>query len=144
MHYFLGIEVIPVEEGLLLTQRKFARELLQEFGCDDLSSVSYPLDLSQKLTTDAGDLLDDPSLYRRGIGKLNFLTNTRLDLAFSVQHLSQFMQAPRVPHYNAFLHVLRYIKGQPDFGILLHKGPNYTLQAYCDSDWRLVHIPEDL
>jgi len=84
VHYFLGIEVIQVEEGLLLTQRKFARELLQEFGCADSRSVSCPLDLSQKLTVDAGELLDDPSLYRRGIGKLNFFTNTRPDLAFAV------------------------------------------------------------
>ena len=79
--------------------------------------------------------MDDPSLYRREIGKLNFLTNARPDLAFSVQHLSQFMQAPRVPHYNTFIHVLRYIKGQIDFGILLHKNGDYTLHAYCDSDW---------
>ena len=45
------------------------------------------------------------------------------------------MQAPRVPHYNAFIHVLRYIKGQPDLGVLLYKTADYTLQAYCDSDW---------
>jgi len=73
IHYFLGIEVLHVEEGLLLTQRKFAKELLEEFGCTNLSSVSSPLDLSHKLKAEEGDLLDDPSLYRRGVGKLNFL-----------------------------------------------------------------------
>jgi len=52
-----------------------------------------------------------------------------------VQHLSQFMQAPRVPYYNAFIDVLRYIKGRPDLGILLHKNVDYTLQAYCDLNW---------
>ena len=97
--------------------------------------MSSPLDLSHKLTAEEGDLLANPSLYRRGIGKLNFLTNTRPDLAFAVQHLSQFMHAPRTPHYHAFLHVLRYIKSQPDFGILLHRNTDFSLQAYCDSDW---------
>jgi len=135
VHYFLGIEVLQVEQGLLLTQRKFAKELLEEFGCQDLSPVTCPLDISCKLTTDGGDLLDNPSLYRKGVGKLNFLTNTRPDLAFAVQHLSQFMQAPKLPHYNALIHVLRYIQGQPDLGILLHRNADYTLQAYCDSDW---------
>ena len=134
VHYFLGIEVLHVKEGLLLTQRKFARELLQEFDCADSRPVSCPLDLGHKLTAEGGDLLADPSVYRRGVGKLNFLTNTRPDLAFAVQHLSQFMQCPRVPHYNAFLHVLRYIKGQPELGILLHGNSDYSLQAYCDSD----------
>jgi len=28
VHYFLGIEILQVEKGLLLTQRKFAKELL--------------------------------------------------------------------------------------------------------------------
>jgi len=135
VHYFLGIEIIHDDKGLLLTQRKFAKDLLQEFGCADLTPVSSPLDLSKKLTAEGGDLLANPSLYRRGIGKLNFLTNTRPDLAFAVQHLSQFMQAPRVPHYHAFIHVLRYIKQQLDLGILLHRNSDFTLQAFCDADW---------
>ena len=118
-----------------MTQRKFAKELLHEFDCHDVSYVTCPLYISCKLRTDAGEPLDNPSLYRKGIGKLNFLTNARPDLAFVVQHLSQFMQAPRVPHYNAFIHVLRYIKGQPDLRVLLHKNADYALQAYCDSDY---------
>ena len=60
VHYFHGIKVFPVEEGLLLTQRKFAKELLKEFDCGDLSSVSCPFDLSHKLTAEVGELLDDP------------------------------------------------------------------------------------
>jgi len=84
------------------------------------------LDVSYKLTVEARELLANPSWYRKGIGKLNFLTNTRPDFAFAVQHLSQFMQASRVPHYNAFI---RYIKGQIDFGVLLHKNAYYTLKA---------------
>ena len=135
VHYFLGIEVLQVDEGIILTQRKFAKELLQEFAFDNLCPVSCPLDLSRKLTLEEAEPLDDPTSYRRGIGKLNFLTNTGPDLAFAVQHLSQFMQRPRVPHYNALMHVLRYIKGQLDFGVLLHNKADYTLQAYCDSDW---------
>ena len=127
VHYFLGIEVLHVDKGVILTQRKFARELLQEFGCHELSPVSCPLDLSHRLSAEEGELLDDATLYRRGVGKLNFLTNTRPDLAFAIQHLSQFMKNPRIPHYKAFMHVLRYIKGQLDFGILLHNKVDYSL-----------------
>jgi len=29
VHYFLGIEVLQVDEGLFFTQRKFTKELLQ-------------------------------------------------------------------------------------------------------------------
>jgi len=75
-----------------LTQRKFAKELLDEFSCQDISSVVCPLDSTQKMSTEDGEFFDNPSLYRKVGGKLNFLTNVRLDLAIAVQHLNQFMQ----------------------------------------------------
>ena len=110
-------------------------DLLKEFDCANSSGVVTPLDCNFKLQADVGELYSDPTQYRRLIGKLNFLTHTRPDIAFSVQHLSQFMQARRLPHYQAALHVLRYLKTQPTLGILLHHAPSFSLLAYCDADW---------
>ena len=90
-HYFLGIEILRTDRGLLLTQRKFTLELLEEFSSGPNSYVTCPLEYNTKLTPHEGDLLRDPSTYKRLIRKLNFLTNTRPDIAFSVQHLSQFL-----------------------------------------------------
>ena len=102
-HYFLRMEILPTKHGLILTQRKFVRELLAEFGDNNDTVVVCPLDSTHKLSANQGDLFDDPTLYRKIVGKLNFLTNTRPDLAFAVQHLSQFMQCPRQPHFQANL-----------------------------------------
>ena len=105
-----------------------------------MSPVLTPLDSTQKLGVENGDLFEDPSLYRQIVGKLNFLTNTRPDLAFTVQHLSQFMQQPWVPHFKALLHVLQYRKHNSDLGILLNNQADVSLTAYCDSDWAVcVH-----
>jgi len=134
-HYFLGIEILRTDRGLLLTQRKFTLELLDEFHANTSSSVCCPLDYNTKLSPHEGTLLPDPSIYRRLIGKLNFLTNTRPDIAFSVQHLSQFLQAPREPHFKAAFHVLRYLNREPSLGILLSHSPTFDLLAYCDADW---------
>jgi len=45
------------------------------------------------------------------------------------------MQQPRVPHFQALLRVLRYLKSTPDLGILLNNSSDVSLTAYCDSDW---------
>jgi len=110
-------------------------ELLKEFDCLHASGVVTPLDCNVKLQADMGELYSEPTKYRKLVGKLNFLTHTRPDIAFSVQHLSQFMQAPRIPHFQAALHVLRYLKNEPTLGILLHTDPSLSLLAYCDADW---------
>ncbi|XP_074303858.1 secreted RxLR effector protein 161-like [Silene latifolia] len=71
----------------------------------------------------------------RLIGKLNFLTHTRPDICFAMQHLSQFLSAPTDLHWNAGLHLLRYLSGSPSQGILLNNSSTFTLQAFCDVDW---------
>nr|XP_016478603.1 PREDICTED: uncharacterized mitochondrial protein AtMg00810-like [Nicotiana tabacum] len=82
-----------------------------------------------------GAILNDPTYYRKLIGKLNFPTNTRLDIAYRVQQLSQFVQDPREPHLKATLYLLRYLRSDPILGIFFSNDPVCTIQAYCDSEW---------
>ena len=42
--------------------------------------------------------LVDPTLYRQLIGSLMYLVNTRPDICFAVNSLSQFMVEPRRVH----------------------------------------------
>lgn len=135
LSFFLGIEVSHLPTGLFLSQKKFTKELLADCPFDLTKPASTPLPLNVKLNTDDGDLLSDPETYRSLVGKLNFLTNTRPDLAFAVQSLSQFMQQPRTPHLVALLHTLRYVSHLVGQGILLNATSDIKLQAFTDSDW---------
>ena len=66
---------------------------------------------------------------------MNYLTNTRPDLTYVVQFLSQFLQDPREPHWQAALHTLRYLSKDYSKGIFFNTSADLQLEAYCDSDW---------
>ena len=134
LNYFLGWVIVKVSNGLILTQRKFSLDLLKEFKCDTISSTTCPLGPLSK-TAAPEDPLSDATTYRKLVGKLNYLTNTRLYIVFSVQYLSQFLQAPTKSNMTAALHTLRYIKQNPSQGLIFNDKSDYSLQAYCDSDW---------
>ena len=79
--------------------------------------------------------MEDPTSYRTNTRKLNFLSNTRPDISFAVQTLSQFMQRPTSSHLTTLHHLLRYISGTSGQGILLKGLDQLHLSAYSDSDW---------
>lgn len=124
-----------------MCQQKFTSDLLTEFHCENFTHVSTPLDPRMQLVADMGDPISDPSIYRRLVGKINFLQNTRPGIFFfSVQHLSQFLQAPHSAYMLTVLHVLRYLMNAPDQGILLSASSDLSLLAYSDSDWATCAI----
>ncbi|KAB1216423.1 hypothetical protein CJ030_MR4G029201 [Morella rubra] len=87
-----------------------------------------------KLTDSLGVFLSNPSIYCRLIGRLIYLAITRLDLVFAVNILSQFMHAPRQPHYDAALRILRYLKATPGQGLFYPTANSLQVFAYSDSD----------
>nr|XP_016514702.1 PREDICTED: uncharacterized mitochondrial protein AtMg00810-like [Nicotiana tabacum] len=134
IHYFLGMEILKEQQGYIVSQRKFTLELLAKFDCKG-PTVSSPLDPYCKLHADLEPPMEDPTLYRRLVGKLNYLTNTRPNICFAVLYLSQFMQRPFLSHFSAGLRVLRYLRSDPGQGILLSSAPSFDLVTFCDADW---------
>lgn len=49
--------------------------------------------------------------------------------------LAQFMQNPRVKHWEAATRVVRYLKGCPGQGIMLSSNDDLQITSYCDSDY---------
>jgi len=90
---------------------------------------------SIRLNSYEGDLLEDVTSFRRLIGRLLYLTNTRRDIAFAVQQVSQFVSKPRTPHLQASLRILRYLKGSPSLGMFYFVDNDLKIQAFSDSDW---------
>jgi len=141
LHYFLGIEVIPVKDGLLLSQQKYIRDLLNKTNMADAKPVSSPMSSSSALSTFTGDPMEDLSLYRSTVGSLQYLSLTRPDLAFAVNRVCQFMHRPTKLHWQAVKRILRYLKHSITHGLLLHKNSSTSIQAYSDADW--AGCPDD-
>lgn len=133
--YYLGLEVHRSETGIYIHQHKFVHDLLVEASLHDAKPLSLPVDYTVKLSADEGELIDDVSLYIKFIGKLLYLTTSRPDIAYIVNHLSQFLHKPRVPHLCALQRVLRYLKGTPFQGLFYPSDSTLQLVAYSDSDW---------
>ncbi|RVW77239.1 Retrovirus-related Pol polyprotein from transposon TNT 1-94 [Vitis vinifera] len=104
LKYFLGIEIAQSSSGVVLSQRKYALDILEETGMLDCKPVDTPMDPNVKLVPGQGEPLGDPGRYRRLVGKLNYLTITRPDISFPVSVVSQFLQSPCDSHWDAVIH----------------------------------------
>lgn len=135
VNYFLGFEVKRNDKGLLLTQSKYAQDLLEKAGMADSKPCVTPMTAGVKLGKEDSDSFYQPSLYRSIIGGLQYLTLSRPDLAFSVNKLSQFLQFPTLNHWTACKRALRYVKGTLQHGLLFTKKEHFMVEAYADADW---------
>lgn len=133
--YFLDLKVARNPNGIQICQQKYALDILHDSGILGCKPTSVPMDPNLKLSKDEGNMIHDPALYRRLIRRLLYLIITRPDLSYLIHLLSQYMEAPRVPHLQASYKVLRYIKKSPSQGLFFVSSSSYQLTAYCDSDW---------
>jgi histone deacetylase 1/2 len=73
LHYFLGIEVERKSSGdLLLTQRKYAQDILSRVRMSNCKPIATPMALAEKMIQGDGDLLgpEDSTRYRSVVGAL--------------------------------------------------------------------------
>ncbi|XP_019168382.1 PREDICTED: uncharacterized protein LOC109164083 [Ipomoea nil] len=132
--FFLGIETLTIDSGLLLTQRRYMHDILQRAGMTDCKPLATPAAVT-KAVTPSDEPYENPTQYRRLVGALQYLTITRPDLSYAVNRLCQFMHSPTVDHYGLLKRVLRYIKDTLDCGLRLSPSTSTTIHAFSDSDW---------
>ena len=117
MHYFIGMKVWQNEDGIFLGQGKYVVEILKRFRMMDCKAMTTPMASNLKLLSDASSESVDATIYCQMIGSLKYLTNTRPDICFAVNTLSQFLTDPRHVHLIAGKHILRYLKGTVEYGL---------------------------
>ena len=69
------------------------------------------------------------------MGSLMYLVNTRTDMCYVVNHLSQAMVSPIKLYWKASNHVLRYLRGITQYGFQYIRTKRVKLQGFTDADW---------
>ncbi|GJR76031.1 ribonuclease H-like domain-containing protein [Tanacetum coccineum] len=134
LNYFLGISAVRHPTGLFLSQKKYARQLLERAHMVNCNPSRTPIDTDSKLGPD-GVPVQDPTLYRSLAGGLQYLTFTRPDLSYAVQQVCLYMHDPREPHFAALKRILRYVQGTLELGLQLYASATTSLVGYTDADW---------
>jgi hypothetical protein len=84
LHHFLGVSVQHQADGLILTQRQFALDILERAGMVDCKSILTSVDTQVKVYAKSEPPVTDPTHFRILIGALQYLTFTRLDPVYTI------------------------------------------------------------
>ncbi|KAJ9563957.1 hypothetical protein OSB04_009117 [Centaurea solstitialis] len=106
------------KHGIFTSQRKYVlSDLLREIGKLAGKPTSTPIEQNRN-----SKISDNDPLYQRLVGKLIYLSLTRLDIvAYSASVVSQYMNSPAKRLLEAIQHILKYLKGTLGKGLLFWK-----------------------
>lgn len=97
--------------------------------------VVTPIVIGTKLSKKDEGSNVDPTLYKRLVGSLVYLTTRRLDIMFVVSLISIFMESPKNTHWHARKRILWYVVGTTNYGVLYTSYLDFKLIGYIDSDF---------
>ncbi|GKD12988.1 putative ribonuclease H-like domain-containing protein, partial [Tanacetum coccineum] len=115
--FFLGLQVTQKDDGIFISQDKYADEILKKFGFSTVKTASTPIETSKPLLKDAEAEDVYVHLYRSMIGSLMYLTASRPDIMFVVCACARFQVTPKVLYLHVVKRIFRYLKGQPKLGL---------------------------
>ena len=124
---FLGVRYIQSEHCITLDQAEYTFSLLEHYfgtDVDTVKTIRTPMRYDSEFERELFDALPLPpkalqynvikykGAYRFWIGKLMFLsTQTRFDIGFAVQKLSEYNTGPTQPAFESIVRILRFLAG---------------------------------
>ena len=91
---FLGLEMEKSDQSYVMSQKGYAKSLLEHFGIGESKEKITLMDQNLKLKKDEGQSLEDAMKFQQLVGSLIYLTITRTEIRYSVGVVSQCMHSP--------------------------------------------------
>ena len=135
---YLGVQIERdrVNGTLKLHQEGYLNEILGAMSIKSDNVLTYNTRVS--LVKNEGEPYE-LDLYRSAIGSLIYLSQwTRVDIAYAVSALAAHMSNPSRDHHVALKHVLHYLHGTRNKGIVYHKYDEHginKLYGFVDADY---------
>jgi hypothetical protein len=132
LHYFLGIEVSNINDGIIVSQEKYADDILRRAGMTLCKPCATPMSGNEKLSIGKGTPLGlrESTHYRSIVGALQYLTLTRSDINFAVNKVCQYLPAPTEHHWAAVKRIIRYLKSCVKIGLKISKTNSLLVSAF--------------
>nr|GEU98824.1 zinc finger, CCHC-type [Tanacetum cinerariifolium] len=130
----LGIRIKHESNVIAISQSRYIEKVLKKINYFDCTPVSTPMDTSEKLMPNNGQVVSQLE-YSRVIGCLMYaMTCTRPDIAFIVGKMSRYTSNLGTQHWQAIQRVLKYLKKTIDYR-LTYIGYPSVLEGYIDASW---------
>lgn len=104
-------------------------------GLLECKPAETPIVQNHKLGEYPDQVPTNKERYQRLVGKLIYLLHTRLDIAYTVSVVSQFMPCPSEDHIEVVLRILWYLKSSPGKELKFSKNNHLQVEGYTDADW---------
>ena len=133
---FLGLQICQLQDGSIsVSQENYTKKVLQRYNMHECNKVTTPI---VKMTVPETDCcIKEKIPYREAVGSLMYLAvGTRPDIAFAVSTVSQALDKPTEADWQKVKHILKYLKGTSQIGIVYQAGHQTgVLTTYSDADY---------
>eukprot|EP00253_Pinus_taeda_P016996 PITA_16996 len=120
---------------LFVSQGKYANEILRRIHMEKCNPMQTPLVGNWRKEDDTSGEVVEATVYRKLVGSLIYLVNTRPHLCYVVNHVIQAMVRPTKLFWKAEKHVLRYLRGTSWCGLWYKWIEGEKLQGFTNVDW---------
>ncbi|CAM8893067.1 unnamed protein product [Rhodiola kirilowii] len=135
MNYFLVLHVKYKDDGIFISQSKYARNLIKKFDLEKASDKQTPAATHIKITNDDVGTIVHQTLYRSMIGSLIYLTTSRPNISYAVGVCTRYQANPKESHLMQVKRIIKYNCGTADYGIWYTKDTSSYLVGYYDANY---------
>jgi hypothetical protein len=135
MRYFLGIKFLQSCSKFFAFQERYAMDMLKRFMMKNYKPTPTPIATEKKLDKEDVGPNVDPTLFKRLVGSLMYLTATRPYIMHVVSFIFKFMKSPKDSHWQVGKRILRYITKIAGYDILYSNTSNDFFIGYTVIDF---------